>query len=348
MKLKSIPEDFIVVEIASHHLTENGQYFLVEMTKRNYTTERAVATIADAIGVPRKMIGYAGTKDARAVTRQYLSIRSSSPEVEDRIKRFSRDGLAVRLLGKISEPLSLGMLDGNRFEIVARNLSDQEYLHPISTIPNLFDEQRFSTANTSIGKSILLGDFQKAVSLIQMTDDEVSYKMNQFLESRPNDFVGALRLVTKNLLLLYVHAYQSALWNEVLSRYILSQDSDAILIEGPIPITVPSRDLSQIKIPLVGFASDLVEPFSSWYAELLARDGLSQRDFIVRPIPFLTVEGTQRDAFIFVEDLTADDRIPDPLHPGASLQRLCFRLPKGAYATIVTKCLCGSSSIEGS
>ena len=38
MQLKTIPEDFIVVEQSRHDVLEKGPYLLLEMTKRNITT----------------------------------------------------------------------------------------------------------------------------------------------------------------------------------------------------------------------------------------------------------------------------------------------------------------------
>ena len=58
---------------------------------------------------------------------------------------------------------------------------------------------------------------------------------------------------------------------------------------------------------------------------------MTQRDFIIRALPELSVEGAIRECFIDVEDLKIE-RMDDR----AIVE---FFLPKGSYATIVVKAL---------
>jgi len=334
MQLKTIPEDFIVAELADHALDENGGYALLELTKRNTTTEKALSFIADSLHLQRKAIGYAGTKDSRAITRQYVTIRT-----DNSLERLpSNSNVTVRLLGRVTEPLRLGMLDGNRFEIVVRKLTSERPT-ALAKLPNYFDEQRFSTSNAQLGKHILKQEFKEAINLLLTTDDEVAPRVKQYLETRMNDYIGALRLIPKNILLMYVHAYQSLLFNEVLRKYIKENDLAAVAVDGPVPLLIPTKAIPDAKIPIFGFGTEGVPVFGAWYEEVLAREGLVPRDFVVRQLPFLTVEGGERDAFFIVNDLTIGDPEPDDIFPEFRKQKLTFSLPKGCYATMVVKCL---------
>ncbi len=346
MQLKSTPEDFVVIELPDREPTTDGAYLLCELVKRNCTTERALSELAAALEMPRKAIGYAGTKDARALTRQRITIRAPDG-VRERIARLSRGAWSVRVLGRTGDPLSLGALAGNRFELVARDLAPSDIAHPLVSFPNYFDEQRFSTANTRIGRLILKGEYTAAAELVIATDPAAAGRMQEHLERRPNDGVTALRLAPKHTLLMYVHAYQSFLYNEVLSRWILTQDQDAQLVPGAVPIRIPSIDLPVANIPIVGFDTDVPEPFAGWYAELLAADNLEPRDFVVRALPFLTLEGTTRVSAVPIRDLEIGPREPDELHPGAEKQRITFSLPKGSYATLAIKCLYRVGDLRG-
>lgn len=346
MQLKTVPEDFIVVEEASHALQEQGPYFLVELTKRNMSTERALDALGTYLDIPRRFLGYAGAKDARAITRQHITIKAERPGTEERLRKLSRDSMKVRVLGYVRDPLSLGMLSGNRFDIVCRKLAPLETLHPLAQVPNYFDEQRFSRNNADIGRHLLRGEYLEAATLIRDTDREASDRLAEHLEASPNDAIGALRLMPKNILLMYVHAYQSLLFNEALRRYIRHHDPQAAEIPGPIPLTLQTKDVPGTIIPLVGFASDLAPPFDEWYAELLEHDGLAQRDFVNRALPFLTLEGSDREAFFTLRDLEVGPREPDEIHPGFEKQRLSFRLPKAAYATLAVKCLFRTGNVQ--
>lgn len=345
MQLKTVPEDFIVVEMARHDILPEGQYALLELTKRNMTTERALSLLAESLGVNRNAVGYAGSKDSRAVTKQYVSVKAF-PGIDARVARLQRDNPVVRLLGFMREPLGLGMLEQNRFEIVVRKIRD-ERIAPLTAIPNYFDEQRFSSANAKIGLLLLKRDFVAAAQTILATDPYAAERVREHLERVPTDGVGALRFLPKHTLLMYVHAYQSLLWNEALTRYIAMQDPAAARVDGPVPILVPSIGIPNIAIPLVGFGTVLAPPFDSWYTEMLDREHLSSRDFVVRALPFLSAEGGSRDAFFPVDRLEVGSLADDTMNPGFQQQSVSFVLPKSCYATMVVKCLYRTGDISG-
>ena len=140
MQLKTIPEDFVVVEKAHHDIKESGPYILIELSKRNLSTERALSLLADSLHLQRKAIGYAGTKDARALTRQHITIRGDENVVE-KVKKIKSNQLSVRVLGFLNEPLGLGNLElsrplvlrgtqawGSRSKIPGRRRSSCRYL----------------------------------------------------------------------------------------------------------------------------------------------------------------------------------------------------------------------------
>src|SRR5690606_18406346 len=72
--IKEDYDDFVVEELPLYAASGAGThtYFLLE--KRGLSTMQAVNDMARALGVRRIDIGYAGLKDARAVTRQWMSV----------------------------------------------------------------------------------------------------------------------------------------------------------------------------------------------------------------------------------------------------------------------------------
>jgi len=330
MKIKSEPEDFVVEEIADHDLAK-GPYTLLRVTKRNMTTEEAIGRIQKKLRTPRQAIGYAGTKDKRAITTQYMTVKCQ-PQVFDQL---SFNGMELQVIGTLREPLGLGMLEQNRFRIVVRALDEGGTR--LSQMPNYFDQQRFSVANADIGLLLIKQEYETAAGIVAGSDETYGPLIDAHLAEREHDFVGALKLIPRHTLLLYVHAYQSLLFNEVLSKFIAYNDTTYEQISPAIRL--PYELLPSVPLYLIGFDSTMPEPFQDWYTDLLERDGITTRDFVNRQFPYLTLEGTIRQAFVLVENLEMGALVDDPIHSGKKQQVVSFLLPKGSYATIAVQCL---------
>src|SRR5207302_233594 len=125
-----------------------GEHVYVEIQKVGLTTFDAINGIARALNVSPRGIGYAGMKDAQAVTRQVLSIHGTTVEAVSALKL---DGITILWAIPHVNKLRLGHLKANRFAIRLRdvNPTDVVKLAPvIKTIeerglPNYFGEQRF-------------------------------------------------------------------------------------------------------------------------------------------------------------------------------------------------------------
>lgn len=112
-RLRREPEDFIVEEIAEHPLS-SGPYLICQLTKRNWDQQRAIREIANRLAISHQRIGFAGTKDKRAVTTQYISIHKIRSE---QITDLQIKDMQITPLGYSEHQLSLGDLNGNKFKI---------------------------------------------------------------------------------------------------------------------------------------------------------------------------------------------------------------------------------------
>jgi tRNA pseudouridine13 synthase len=323
-KLKQVPEDFIVKEELKLKFGK-GNYYYFFLKKTNLTTEQAIGKIAKILNLPRKNIGCAGNKDKKAITIQTISIKS--PKLLEKFK-LTRDNLKLEYLGKGDYPISLGDLDKNNFEIIVRNVGKRPKL--IDIVPNYFDEQRFSKNNAEIGKMIVKKDFIGAGELLKQNNHS---EFEEHLSKNPPDYLGAMRKITKKILMLYIHSYQSLLFNEMLSDYVRQNYRYKTIKTSFGELCFPLDKIKQIRLPLIGFMTDETNDIK----KMLEKEGICLRDFVIKQLPNLSQEGQTREGFVDLMDLKISNLQQDELNKGKKKVKLNFSLPKGSYATMVVK-----------
>jgi tRNA pseudouridine13 synthase len=170
-RLKVELEDFFVEEIPLYLPAAKGQHIYVEIEKRGLSTYAAIRAIARILNISTKAIGYAGLKDAQAVTRQTFSIDKVTPEA---VKALKLPGIKILEVSRHYNKLRIGHLAGNRFiirvqgvkkevmpaaEVILATLSEQG-------VPNFFGQQRFGNrGNTGrLGEILLKKDVTEFVA----------------------------------------------------------------------------------------------------------------------------------------------------------------------------------------
>jgi len=79
--LKETADDFTVEEVSSPPPTvPDGRYAIAALRLRNWETNRLVRQLARTLHISRRRIGFAGTKDKRAITTQLFSFDDVRPE----------------------------------------------------------------------------------------------------------------------------------------------------------------------------------------------------------------------------------------------------------------------------
>ena len=163
--IKERVEDFLVEELPLYPPSGKGEHTFFEITKTGISTFQAVRVIARALGVPPNRIGYAGLKDAQAITRQVLSVHGIPPEV---VTALVLSNIEVMWAERHNSKLKIGHLRGNRFTIRVRGV-DRSALSPCQEIldviaqrgvPNHYGSQRFGQRGNSaqLGKAVVRRD----------------------------------------------------------------------------------------------------------------------------------------------------------------------------------------------
>lgn len=256
-EIKRYDEDFIVEETPLYPACGEGTHTYFTIEKRGLTTLAAIRLIARALGRKSREIGYAGLKDAHAITRQRLSIEHVEP---DRVQTLDLGRVRVLSVERHTNKIKLGHLAGNRFIIKIRQptpapLAQAERILGLLVgrgMPNYFGPQRFGSRgdNAVIGRAVLRDDYDEAISQLLgrpcSTDRPEAREARQLFDAggleasaaawarvlpdqarvcralirAKGDAQKAWRAVHHTVRKLYVSAVQSDLFNKVLAHRI--------------------------------------------------------------------------------------------------------------------------------
>jgi len=171
------------------------------------------------------------------------------------------------------------------------------------------------------------------------------------LATHPDDFAGALQQLPLNLLILFVHGYQSYLFNRILSDRMREGlplhepvEGDVVLAARPDgrpdrgrEVPVDGGNLEKVAAQCragKAFVSGVLFGSESEFAagrpgeiekRVVGSEGLRREDFVIPAIPRLSSKGTRRELLASVRDLAWE--------AGDGTLTLSFALTPGCYGT---------------
>ena len=117
--------------------------------------------------------------------------------------------------------------------------------------------------------------------------------------------------------MLYLHSYQSYLWN-----------------------TIAEKMNKEAELPIIGFGTEFEDDeIKQEIEELMKEENITLRDFIIKQLPNLSLEGDSRQLYSEIKDLNISELEDDELNQGKKKCTVKFFLEKGCYATEVIKAL---------
>ncbi|MGP6219713.1 tRNA pseudouridine(13) synthase TruD [Caldiplasma sukawensis] len=251
-RIKDNPEDFVVEEIPiEFQKDENGKYTIMKIRLKNWENNHFVSHLSDILHISRKRIGFAGTKDKRAITTQYFSIYGT----------FSPENIKIKDCDIIEcfrtrKGLDLGDLKGNKFiiKVYSEGVDDFSQYNQINShivehggYWNYFGIQRFGAFRNNthkVGEKLLKYGYEEAVKeyLYSPGIDTEEYRLtlaedwnfknaagkfpktlqyenaliNEMINS--GDYERAFKSLPQSLRMMFIHAYQSKLFNEIIEK----------------------------------------------------------------------------------------------------------------------------------
>lgn len=393
-KIRVKHDDFYVEELPETIPSGIGPNTWLYIEKIGRNTLDVVLDIAKELHLDRKRMGFAGMKDKKAVTRQWICISNIEP---DELSNLEEKLYNVKIL-KITrneKKLRIGQLIGNKFTIIIRDTPDpkndaqtaQEVLTQLAKkgVPNYYGWQRFgkNRPNTHIVGGFLAqnnlkgavdsyignpypdepnhikaarklyddGDYHESYNSMPSGMRYEKMMLRELLKEKKNkdeltddSYRKALLSLPKPLNRMFIHAYQSFLFNKVVSERIkfgINQyvegdiiiDNDEHLVhnfqEDEIQEKIvnfevhPSAPLFGSKVPIAGGVIGNIE------REVLSQEKMELENFKVTKMPKLGSHGLRRAIRFKIWDIKTKHKDDNVL--------VEFSIPKGCYATAVLR-----------
>ncbi|KAL1350543.1 hypothetical protein AAHE18_06G032000 [Arachis hypogaea] len=246
------------------------KFLRFHLYKENKDTQEALGVIGKMLGIQSRSFGFAGTKDKRAVSTQrvtvYKQLASRVASLNERLFGikvgdfcYVNEGLVLGQLSGNRFTITLrGVVADSEDTIKAS--ADALGRHGFI---NYFGLQRFGSGSVPthlIGAALFRGEWELAVDMILDPRDgekEAIAKARKYykdgkdiegtlrqlprylvaeravlqnLKKSPGNYVQALKAIPRTLRMMYVHSYQSFLWNHAASTRVQKYGTEQVVL----------------------------------------------------------------------------------------------------------------------
>ena len=343
----------------------------VRMEKFNIETTFAIRTLSRGTGGSVKRIGYAGLKDKRALTCQRVSFWR--PDVA-KLSKFFVKGLALHHAQWSDKRIDLGMLRGNKFTIVIRNMEgneedirkkiDEFALQLGQGVPNYFGEQRFGVYREIthvVGKLLLQNRTEEAI--MEYLCKESEGELDSLRDARKRlretrDFAAALKEFPDsahfeiamlnhlvNLPTDFAGAFQRL---PAQTRYLFTHAYQSHVFNLIVAERVKRKlfypmegDVLENGIPtavLPGIRSKLAKGIPGELEQQIMTEEKITPAFFANPnMNELASWGGRKPILLRVHDFRLNKVVADAFYPERMAASVSFWLDKGTYATVALR-----------
>ncbi len=319
--IKETPENFVVEEIPAYQPDGEGEHLFIHITKRGITTREVQKALSALFHVSKQDVNFAGIKDKHAVASQYFSVWLRNKKTRDLAYQLEEKlPIKINSMACHRKKIKQGHLLANAFNVKITKLpvTPEQALNQIQPIieiihskglPNFYGPQRFGIEGNNA---------QKGYEILKGERKEKNKWFRKFL----------------------LAAYQSHLFNDYLTLRIRKGLYDKILLgdvakkhdTGGIFVVDESESeqqrLDNKEICYTGpMFGKKMKPAHGESAELEEKI-LKKNQVTWEELAEAKLNGTRRQGVIIPDIQTEIEK------DGV---RVRFKLPKGAYATVILR-----------
>lgn len=247
-----------------------GKFLRFHLYKENKDTQEAIGLIGKMLGIQPQSFGFAGTKDKRSISTQRVTLyklrASRLAALNERLIGIKigdfchvNEGLLLGQLYGNRFTITLRGVIADSDESVKASADGLEKHGFI----NYFGLQRFGSGSVPthlIGATLFRGEWKAAVSMIldpregekdyirevreyYKESDDIEGTLKQLprhlvaerailqcLKKSPGNYLLALKAIPRTLRMMYVHSYQSYLWNHAASMRVQKYGIDRVVL----------------------------------------------------------------------------------------------------------------------
>ncbi|MDO8642851.1 MAG: tRNA pseudouridine(13) synthase TruD [Candidatus Woesearchaeota archaeon] len=375
MKLRQQPDDFKVEEIASRTTEKDGRYCLYLLEKKGMETFALIKHLARKNNIPITDFGVAGLKDRHAVSKQYMTLpkQKQIPNTKENNFSLTRVGYTDAPL-KIGDlrgnkfTITVRDIPEPDLDAVLDRAGELTF-----GVPNYFDSQRFGSVieKKFIAKEIMKKNHEGAVKLFlteysrhealtvktekrlikqqwekfgTLTLANKSFQRIQVAYAKTKSWKEAYKQIPLNLRQMFVAAYQSYVWNECIRSIVEKQCEEFICVPykvGDHSFYTTLSDDQKKKIPkrfpLITPIIKLTDAEKQVVDHILKKESFTLTDFDIKAESGTFFKPGERPVLVTPRDFSMTKPALDELNNTKYKTTFSFTLPKGSYATIITK-----------
>lgn len=381
LKIKVKPQDFIVEEIAELPLVKNGRFGVYFLKKEGWNTLELLLELSRELNIPFRSFSYGGRKDRHALTSQYITIEGEKvKEIKHNNYSLEFVGFMERPMGPdlIRENKFQVVVRKLSSKEAEKAVSEIKNIHH-SGYPNYFDDQRFGSLDKGQGflaekllKQQFNGAFKIYITSFYSQDKKETVDKKRFffehwkdwfackerarttfekkafdyLLTKPGGFLDLLKQIPEYELKLFISAYQSYLWNEILRQAIKAKVGGPLKsYSGIAGDYIFYNDLEENKynyfnnltIPVPGPKVKIEDKLiSGIYSQVLEGDCIKTAMFNKLKLRQAFFKSFDRHAIVKPRDLRFEIK-NDEIYPSSKKLELKFFLSRGSFATMLIK-----------
>ncbi len=387
MKIKCQPNDFKVEEIINLNLTKTGEYSIYKLDKRSWDTFDLLDFLSRKYKI--KNVGRAGIKDRYSHSIQYISVKDSKvqdiKEQNFNLQYIGKSQCPITQNNLEKNQFTIVIRDLAKQE--AETIIKKTDTVKIFGFPNYYDEQRMGSARANqgfIAQKLMFEHYNGALkfylAIASKYDDSKTRKLKKFINDNwgdwdkclaelkelgqyqyplvylvkhPKDFKGAIKTIRRDLLEMFISAYQAYIWNETIKRTFVNQGIKIYSKTYNFGQLYFYNELNQTEffyfktllIPAVSYKTVFNDENVNLALEQVLKEESDKigQDLTIKSFKLkLDIKGLffkpyERKAIIIPENINISGPADDELYPSRQKLALSFALPKGSYATILLK-----------